>query len=222
METERELDFEVPSVGMVSAILNQPNNSIGLFVFGHGSGSNIRVPLIARLAAALCDQRVATLRFAYPYSNQPNFIPYSDIPTDPDEILIATVRAAVSYAASVSRGVPLFAGGHSMSAYITSIADAENSLPVQAIISLSFPRKGDPARSAHFDRTTLPMLFIQGTKDTLVTEVEIDEIAATLGERATVRWIEDASHGFEVEGRENDDVIQEVATHICDYIGSMC
>lgn len=66
------------------------------------------------------------------------------------------------------------------------------------------------------------MLFIQGTKDSLGTEAEIDDIAAILGERATVRWIEGASHGFKVEGREDDDVIQEIATHICDYIGSMC
>jgi len=222
MGIDRELAIEVPSIGRVSGILSQPDNSIGLFVLGHGSGSNMRVPFMSGLASALGDQGVATLRFEYPYSDKPDFIPYSDMPTDSDEVLIATVRAALSCAAKEYPGVPLFVGGHSVSALMTSIADAEDSLSAKAIISLSFPRKGDPARSAHIDSVTLPILFIQGTEDSLGTEAEINDIAATLGERANVRWIEGASHGFSVEEREQDDVIQEIAVHIYDYIGSMC
>ena len=110
-------------------------------------------------------------------------------------------------------------GGHSVSAKMTSVADARKSLPAEAVISLGFPRKGDASRTAHLNDTTLPVLFIQGTKDSLGTVDEINDMAATLGDKATVKWIEGASHGFKVDDREDGDVVIEVAQHIRDYTG---
>ncbi len=219
MTAAMTLKFEVPSIGeAVSAILQRPDEPVGLFVLGHGSGSNMYVPLMVGLADALADHGVATLRFEYPYSDKPEFVPNSDMPQDADDVLIATVRAALACAATEAPELPLFVGGHSVSAQMASKADANDPLAAEAIISMGFPRKGDPANTAHLDSTTLPMLLIQGTKDILGSEAEIADMAGTLGDRATVRWVQGASHGFNVEGRQDGEVIGEVANHINDYI----
>lgn len=128
------------------------------------------------------------------------------------------IGAALACAATEAPKLPLFVGGHSVSAQMASKADANDPLAAEAIISMGFPRKGDPANTAHLDSTTLPMLLIQGTKDILGSEAEIADMAGTLGDRATVRWVQGASHGFNVEGRQDGEVIGEVANHINDYI----
>ena len=122
MSLVKELNFEVPSIGSVSAILNQPDEALGLYVLGHGDGSNIHVPFMVELSKALEDHRVATLRFEYPYSDKQDFVPFSDMPTDPDDILIATVRSALYCASRLAPEIPLFVGGHSLSARM-EIAD---------------------------------------------------------------------------------------------------
>ncbi|MFT5115737.1 MAG: putative alpha/beta-hydrolase family hydrolase [Parasphingorhabdus sp.] len=218
MSLVKELSFEVPLMGSVSAILNQPDEALGLYVLGHGDGSNIHIPFLVELSKALENRSVATLRFEYPYSDKQDFVPFTDMPTDPDVILIETVRSALNRATQLAPETPLFVGGHSLSARMATEADAKDSLPAKAIISLGFPRKGDPSRTTHLDRTTLPILFIQGTKDSLGTKDEIRDMANTLGKRATVKWINGATHGFKVEGAEDCDVIYEIAKIISDYI----
>jgi predicted alpha/beta-hydrolase family hydrolase len=160
---------------------------------------------------------VATLRFEYPYSDKSDFVPYTDMPMDSDDVLIDTVRAALDCAAIEASGLRVYVGGHSVSAQMTFVSDARQSLPAEAVISLAFPRKGDANRTVHLNDTTLPILFIQGTQDSLGTVDEISDIAATLGDKATVKWIEGASHGFKVDAWDDGDVVMEVAQHIRDY-----
>lgn len=217
MSVIETMKFEVPNAGTVSALLQVPRDTSALYVLGHGSGSNMTVPFMTDLAKALTTKGVATLRFEFPYSERADFVPYSDIPTDSDEILITTVRAALDCGAKHVPEIPIFVGGHSVSAHMTTIADAEAPLPASGVISLSFPRKGDASRSEHLAKTTLPILFIQGTNDSLGTVAELDEMAAALGDRASLKWIEGASHGFKVEGRDDADVVEEIAALISDY-----
>ena len=65
--------FSTPSGFELPAIFNHPNNADALFVLGHGSGSTINVPFMAALSEALSRFRIASLRFEYPYSSDPNF-----------------------------------------------------------------------------------------------------------------------------------------------------
>jgi predicted alpha/beta-hydrolase family hydrolase len=216
----RALSFVIPSGGKVSAILQQPTNAVGLLVLGHGSGSNMHVPLMEGLCEALSELRVATLRFEYPYSDKPDFVPFTDMPMDPDDVLISTIQTALDLAIAETSEIPIFVGGHSVSGFMATVADAKGGLPANGIVSLAFPRKGDRARSEHLDETTLPLLIVQGTQDPLGTAAEISEMANYLGERATVQWIDDASHGFRVNGRVFSDVINEIAVHIRDYVAA--
>jgi len=203
--------FNAPSGNKLPAILNRPADADTLFVLGHGSGSTIHVPLMVALSEALACCRIATLRFEYPYSADQNFVPFSDMPVDSDEVLIETVSAALQYGMKNHPELKALVGGHSISGLVATYADADIPLQAAGIISIGFPRKGNPARSEHLPNTSAPMLFVQGTNDALGSESEIKEMIGPLGVRAKMKWIKGATHGFGVEGRELSHVANEIA-----------
>ncbi len=208
-----------PEIGIVSAILDCPERAHSLFVLGHGSGSTMRVPFMAGLSEALTSAGVATFRFEYPYSDRQDFVPYSDLPTDADDVLVATIRAAVEAAATAVPHLPLFAGGHSVSGLLTSVTNSETPIPhVRGVIMLGFPLKGAMENAAHLSAGTTRLLFVQGTSDALGDAGQIQQVTDSIGARATLRTVESASHGFSVPGRQDGDVYAELSGHISGWM----
>jgi len=211
-----------PEHGEVSAILDRSETARSLMVLGHGSGSNMHVPLIASLSDALVKVGVATFRYEFPYSEGEDFVPHSDIDTDEPEVLIATVRRAVETAAAEAADLPLFAGGHSLSGQMTSVANSQSPLPmVRGIILLSFPLKGDMERATHFSKASNPMLFLQGTQDKLADVEQIKNVIDSIGTRATLRLVESANHVFKIPDKEDAAVVQELARSVADWTDSL-
>lgn len=215
------IPFTIPSGAKLSAVLQRPRVCRGLFVLGHGSGSNMHVPLISGLSDAPFAKGIATLRFQYPYSESPDFVPFSDMPVDCDTILIETIRSAIVLAKRHMADVPVLVGGHSTSGYATTLADAEAGLQANAIIALGYPRQGDPARSNHLSQTNLPILVIQGTEDTLGTASEIEDMVRPFQPRIQLRWIERGSHVFTVAGLDQSKVLKETADHISNFVQNL-
>ncbi len=206
----------------VSAILDRSETAKSLMVLGHGSGSNMHVPFMAGLSDALVKAGVATFRYEFPYSERNDFVPYSDVDPDEPDVLIATVRKAVETAAAKAPDLPLFAGGHSMSGQMTSIASSQSPLPkVRGMILLAFPLKGDMERAAHFPDSADPLLFLQGTEDNLADVDQIRTVVDSIGAGATLRLVESANHGFRVPGRDDEEVAHELARAIADWIASL-
>jgi hypothetical protein len=178
----------------------------------------MHVPFIAGLSDALVRTGVATFRYEFPYSERADFVPYSDIEMDETEVLLATVRSAVATASANAPDLPLFAGGHSVSGLMTSIADSQSQLPdLRGLIFLGFPLKGDLESAAHLATVTHPMLFLQGTEDTLADLDQINQVIAEIEPDPTLHLVESAGHGFNVPGRPDQDVHVELAHTIADW-----
>jgi predicted alpha/beta-hydrolase family hydrolase len=115
--------------------------------------------------------------------------------------------------------LPLLAGGKSMGGRMTSQAAAQQSLDgVQGLVFFGFPlhppNRPGTKRADHLAKVTTPMLFLQGTRDTLADLQLLRPICAKLGARATLHVIETADHGFHVlkkSGRSDAEVLREVA-----------
>ncbi len=63
----------------------------------------------------------------------------------------------------------------------------------------------------------IPMLFLQGTRDSLADRERMREVCDGLGKRATLVEIVDANHGFAVpkrSGKSETDVQQALATAV--------
>ena len=102
---------------------------------------------------------------------------------------------------------------------MTSTAAAEAPLPgVRGLVFLGFPLhppgKPGTSRADHLDRVTVPMLFLQGTRDEFAELSLLLPVIERLGGRATLHRVEDGNHSFAVPkktGRTTDDVMDELA-----------
>ena len=207
------LTLHIPGIGDVDALLLMPQKPRALYVLAHGAGAPMRHAFMDAIARALAARGVATLRYNFPYAQAGRRGP------DRPATLEATVRAALERAHAEHGTLPLFAGGKSMGGRMTSQAlAAEPAAAVRGIVFLGFPLhpagKPDNKRAEHLPRTTQPLLFVQGTRDSLADPVLMRGVVDGLGERAKMHVVEDADHGFHVRrssGRDDEAVIEEIA-----------
>jgi predicted alpha/beta-hydrolase family hydrolase len=218
MKTERELRIEVEGGGHVSGILVRPEKVSWLLVLGHGAGTGMHHPFMGALAEELARVGVATLRYQFPYMEERRKVP------DKPAVLMATVTAAVRAARQfltqeAAPDLPLLAGGKSMGGRMTSQAASEGLIPeVRGLVFFGFPlhppKQPGTKRAEHLAKVTLPMLFLQGTRDELADLKLLKPICKKLGERATLHVIETADHSFHVlkrSGRSDAEVLRELA-----------
>jgi predicted alpha/beta-hydrolase family hydrolase len=213
MATVEELRFAVEGGGEVSALLCRPAKARRLLVLAHGAGAGMSHPFMAKLAEELAGVGFATLRYQFPYMEQRRRVP------DSPAVLTATVVAAVRAAAEAAPGLPLFAGGKSMGGRMTSQAAAQRPLDgVRGLVFFGFPlhppKQPGTKRAEHLAKVTVPMLFLQGTRDALADLQLLRPVCAKLGALATLHIIEKADHSFHVlksSGRSDEEVLRELA-----------
>src|SRR5215213_4501550 len=221
--TARPLNLHVSESCTVSALLDLPANARACFVFAHGAGAGMHHASMASVAGDLAQQGIATLRYQFPYMERASRRP------DSPALCHATVRAAVTEAARSAPGLRLVAGGRSFGGRMTSQAQALAPLPnVAGLAFLAFPLHpaGRPSqeRAEHLANVTVPMLFLQGTRDELATLDLLQPVVQRLGARATLKLLQEADHSFHVRassGRRDPDVRQELVHALVDWIDGL-
>jgi len=204
---------------MVGGLLVQPENANSLLVFAHGAGAGMKHPFMEQMSRALAENGVATFRYQFPYMERNSKRP------DPRPILLATVRSAIAAAHKELADLPLFAGGKSMGGRMTSMAAAELPLEsVKGIVFFGFPLHpaGTPSteRAEHLSKLHVPMLFLQGTRDSLADLSLLKPVCERLGERSTLRVIEGADHSFHVlksSGKPDSQILDELAAAVAEW-----
>jgi predicted alpha/beta-hydrolase family hydrolase len=183
-----------------------------MLVLAHGAGAGMEHRFMEALAAGLADRGMASFRYQFPYTERGGKRP------DPAPILEATVRSAVDAAAGLAKGLPLFAGGKSMGGRMTSQTAAKEPLPdVRGIVFFGFPlhAPGKPGseRAEHLNAVGVPMLFLQGTRDSLAGLDLLEPAVRKLGSRATLHVVDGADHSFHVparSGRTDTEALDEL------------
>jgi predicted alpha/beta-hydrolase family hydrolase len=197
----------------VSALYLRPQGARWLLVLAHGAGAGMKHPFMEQTAGQLAHKGIATFRYQFPYMERNSRRP------DPTPVLVATVRAAISAASSASCDLPLLAGGKSLGGRMTSLAAAERPLPlVRGLVFFGFPLHpaGKPGteRAKHLAQITLPMLFLQGTRDKLADLGLLRSVCSPLKAKATLRVVDGADHSFHVlknSGRSDPEVLADLA-----------
>ncbi len=209
--------------GEVSGLLQRPDDARALYVLAHGAGAGMTHAFMTAIADRLAARGIATFRFQFPYTEAGRKRP------DHRKTLVPTIRAAVARAQDLAPDLPVIAGGKSMGGRMTSIAAAEAPLPgVRALAFLGFPlhAPGKPGteRAAHLPDVTVPMLFLQGTRDKLAELELITPVCKDLGDAAILHVVDGADHGFHVlvrSGRTDDEVLDELADAVRDLCDSV-
>ena len=207
----------------VSALLVSPARPDALYVLAHGAGAGMRHAFMETMAARLAARGIATLRYQFPY------VENGSRRIDPEPLLLDTVRAAVAMGREAAGGVTLIAGGKSMGGRMSSRAAAASPLEdVAGLAFLGFPLHpaGQPgiSRAEHLAKVSVPLLFLQGTRDTLAKLPLLRPVVDKLGARATLHIVEHADHMFHVlkkSGRTDEQVLDELADTVAAWSGKL-
>jgi uncharacterized protein len=191
----KSLKFEVsPSVGKVSAKYVAPDKPICIFTLAHGAGAGMDHSFMETLAEALSKVSIATLRFNFPFTENKKGRP------DSPPIAHLTIEAAIKKARELNPKLPLFVSGKSFGGRMSSqYLAAHPDSPVKGIVFYGFPLhpSGKPSteRAEHLKELKIPMLFLQGSKDTLASWELIKSVCGSL-RKATLVKLEGADHSF--------------------------
>jgi predicted alpha/beta-hydrolase family hydrolase len=218
----QNVSIDVGAGQTVSGLWQAPPEPRACLVLAHGAGAGMTHRSMAAIADGLAERGVATLRYQFPYMER------GGKRVDPPPVAHAAVRQAVAAARARAGAAPLFAGGRSFGARMTSQAQALKPLEgVRGLIFFAFPLHpaGKPSeeRAAHLASVTIPMLFLQGSNDALAELDLLRHTLAGLGQRASLDLIPDADHSFHVPartGRKDAEVLGEVLARTVDWMAA--
>lgn len=205
----------------VSGLWLAPAAPRACLVLAHGAGAGMAHRSMATTAEGLAERGVATLRYQFPYMEK------GGKRVDPPPLAHAAVRAAAAEGLRRAGEVPLFAGGRSFGGRMTSQAQALAPLQgVRALVFFAFPLHpaGKPSdqRAEHLAAVAIPMLFLQGTKDTLAELGLLQPLVARLP-GATLALFDDADHAFHVPaktGRKDAEVQAQLLDTAAAWMGA--
>ncbi|MFO1501888.1 MAG: alpha/beta family hydrolase [Verrucomicrobiota bacterium] len=210
----------IDSSRAVSGLLRLPDGAQLAYVLAHGAGAGMAHPFLEGIARGLADRGIATLRYQFLYMEHGSKRP------DQPKVAQAAVRAAVAFLRQSAPELVLFAGGRSFGGRMTSQAQADSPLNgVRGLIFLGFPLHpaGQPGRTRaeHLSRVSHPMLFLQGTRDELAQLDLLQAVVKELGNRATLKLLENADHSFHVPartGRKDSDIRAELLDSMAEWM----
>ena len=220
----KEIRFLVDEkAGEVSGLLLRPKGATALIVLAHGAGAGMRHKFMEEICAKLADRGVATLRYQFPYMEKGIKRP------DSETLLTATVRSAMTAAKQVAGGIPTFAGGKSMGGRMTSLAAAKEPLDgIRGLIFFGFPlhAAGKPSteRGKHLAEISLPMLFLQGSRDMLADLKLLKPLCQRLGKRAELFVVDGGDHSFHMlksSGRSDDTVLDQIVDEVAAWLSRL-
>jgi uncharacterized protein len=194
MSTRRITLSVSTTIGKVTAEYNVPAKATCLLTLAHGAGAGMDHAFMVKLVDSLSAAGIGTFRFNFPFAENKKGRP------DTPAVAHQTIEAAIQKASDLFPDLPLFVsgksfGGRMTSQYLSTHKDAN----VKGIIFFGFPlhATGKPGteRAEHLKEVKVPMLFLQGTKDTLAQWDLITSVCASLKKAKLVK-LEGADHSF--------------------------
>jgi predicted alpha/beta-hydrolase family hydrolase len=212
--------LELSTGHTVSALLTEALDPFAVLVLAHGAGAGMRHRFMAAMAESLGRTGVSVLRYQFPYMEAGSKRP------DAPAVAHAAVRSAVGAARNHAGTLPLFAGGKSFGARMTSQAQAADPLPgVRGLVFFGFPLHpaGKPSleRARHLADVSVPMVFLQGTNDALADIGLLEGVVSRIGPTATLLTTPDADHSFHVPARSgttDQHGLEEIVRRAADWM----
>jgi predicted alpha/beta-hydrolase family hydrolase len=188
------------TIGSVSASIQEATKPKAMLTLAHGAGAGKDHPFMLSLAAALAAESISTLRFNFPYMEQGKRRP------DPGPIAEKTIESVLLKTHALFPKLPLYGAGKSFGGRMTSqYISKQGPSWVHGLIFFGFPLHpaGAPAitRADHLGLIKKPMLFLQGTCDTLAELPLLKGVVKKLP-TSTLTLFEGADHSFKIGKRQ--------------------
>lgn len=179
-------------------------NRLGItLILGHGAGADQSHPFVVGFAEGLSARGIDVATFNFLYTEHRHRSPDKN---DKLESCYAAVIEAVRSQPVVSDN-RVAAGGKSMGGRIASqIAADRVAGDLIGLVFLGYPLHppGQPnrLRSEHLPRIKLPMLFVQGSRDTFGTPDELRAILTKLTPKPDLYIVEGGDHSLSVRKKQ--------------------
>ncbi|MGR9013744.1 MAG: alpha/beta hydrolase family protein [Gammaproteobacteria bacterium] len=219
IETQKYL-IAIPEKDDVSAVFSIPKNYKKALIIAHGAGKDMHSEFICRLHQGLAEQGILTVKFNFIYTEQGRKAP------DRPAVLEATWQALIE-AVLIKTGLnrkQLFISGKSMGGrYATLIAAQQQNFGGIILYGypLHAPGKSDKPRFEHLQRINSPMLFFQGTRDSLCKLDILEPLLTSLNPSPRLHIIDGGDHSFKVLKklqRSEDEVFNELIVNSAQWI----
>jgi len=181
----------------------------GALLLAPGAGSNRDHSCLVAIEQAVAPLPVS--RMDFPYRKAGRKVP------DPPKRLLAAVVEEAERLVTEAHIAPerLVVGGRSMGGRYCSMAVAQGAVKAAGVVLVSYPLyqpgRMEKRRIEHLPDLSVPVLFVQGTRDPLGYPDDILEAAALIPGPVAHVWIERGHHTLEGADAE---VAQAVATWI--------
>jgi hypothetical protein len=204
--------FTVPLEGdreTVATVYEGRGASQLVLVFAHGAGAGQRHPFMVKASQGLAARGIDVVTFDFPYMCEGRKVP------DKAPVLESCFRAVVD--AAQARREPsrrLFIGGKSMGGRMATHLGAQGLDGLAGLVVFGYPLhppgKPDQLRVSHLPGIAVPLLILQGERDTFGTPEEFEAPLATMRSPVTLHVVAGGDHSLAVRGRRKDEVFESV------------
>lgn len=206
-----------------SGILSLPaeNHHRTAVILAHGAANDMMNPLMVAFADGLTDANYPVFRFNFLYAEHKRKAP------DREPVLAAAWDAAYRFLKNDS-GLDvdrIVAAGKSLGGRVASQLVAKAQLPVNGLIFLGYPlhRMGDSSilHDDHLYSISIPMLFIEGTRDALCDMTVLADVLSRLKGPHEMFTIEGGDHSFHVPksvGLTEDEIYNRIVTKAVEWL----
>ncbi len=210
----QNLNVQVTDGESVTALLYAANrsNRKGLtIILGHGAGANQLSGFMRMVAGGLAGRGFDVITFNFLYSERGRRLP--DAKPKLESCYLAVIEAALKH--KKLKGNRLVIGGKSMGGRIASqvaaaLSDprsdiskqASRSIEIDGLVFLGYPLhppgRPEKLRAEHLKDIRVPMLFVQGARDTFGAPDEIRTVMKQQRFKGEIFPIESGDHSFKV------------------------
>jgi predicted alpha/beta-hydrolase family hydrolase len=187
-----------------------------LFVFAHGAGAGQHHPFMAGVSKALAARGIDVVTFDFPYKRLQKSAP------DRPPVLEQSFREVVAVARRWSQADRLFIGGKSMGGRIATHLAAQGLESLSGVVCLGYPLhppgKPQQLRVAHLPSIAVPVLVIQGERDTFGTPDELRPHLESMKAEVHLHVIPRGDHSLTVRSRPAAETYIELAEIAASFI----
>ena len=187
-----------------------------LFVFAHGAGAGQHHPFMAGVSKALASRGIDVVTFDFPYKRLQKSAP------DRPPVLEQSFREVVAAARRWSQADRLFIGGKSMGGRIATHLAAQGLESLSGVVCFGYPLhppgKPQQLRIEHLPSIEVPMLVIQGERDTFGTPDELRPHLDAMKAEVHLHVIPRGDHSLTVRSRPAAETYIELAEIAASFI----
>ncbi|WP_371189149.1 alpha/beta family hydrolase [Thalassotalea maritima] len=197
--------------------VSQSDNAVASIMLAHGAGAALDSDFMEMITKGLVANGINVYRFNFPYMQQRQ----QDGKRRPPNRMPVLVESFKQRLQRYQLDLPLFVAGKSMGSRVAAMVSEDDK--VCGVIALGYPfhpiSKPDNTRLEPLQALTKPALIIQGTRDALGNETEVN--GYSLPNNIDIQFLEDGDHDLKPRvrsGFRHEQHIQSAVASMAAFI----